>query len=1120
MFSHITALAKSPKLSKATSLSSHSAPYGARSGDQLTSDSSFASIDGEARHKARHAESHFNSELETLRQHNAEEPSTARYSGRLRANSAQTINSILTSSTHTTNTNSATSPGVFQPGFGIPANTRPDSMASQSSSISYLPKSGTRVLISPFSQSNHSKDSSGLLSKGRSTPPPARRRFRTLSNASFSMRRERSAQQPQQLEVQLHRQHEQRQRQQQQQQQQQQQRHRRAHTDQISTDNSGQQQLEEHLLSRPTSASNYQDVPRKAHLPGRSTSQNHDSRPPPSAERGPRNERRHSSIPRPVPTPLKITSHSFTTSLPESAHTSRSTPNSRPRGSDLFSASGPLPSELSSFGSAQSQPQKRWSIVDTHIGSHQAPLAPTDARPNPGRAAHSLTRVATTSLAVPTGRRHIKQKASSPERPHPSRRQSTTPIASQEVRVRPESLINPSNFPTEAPAGFKFNPTMIDEHTHASQQPQIPIRQESPEELIQYLERLIGYDELRLLTHVDKLLHQCMYTFLESESTKQVPQDSTHPNRRSIGNGILGRLGWKNKKGTSTPEPLSRSKSNPRAEYLAEDRRATFGLWAGAPTRPVKGGVFGSSLEDGDTFSCVTVIGGHKHLIPIVIFSLVEEIYARGMETPGFMRIAGKAEKIDALADAFEHAPLNRDGVDLASEDIHVLCSLFKRYLRALPEPLMSRELFHILWSFCVRQRKSTNPGHLKSTIAAAQCIMRLMPPRSFSLLIYVVAFLSQIPLFPQCKFSSTGIAKIFGPALFASRTQRNPASDERPIQALKWVLENWNMLTDGLLNEHFTVNFSESPPPMAASTQTTCVSEPSSPEPSYPSPIGTPMAGQDVTPPELQSPEELATDDALEPTSANSRRLLEWRSHSQLRKSNSSAQHIVDRYEAHEKNFPMTDDQVRHLKQETLDSLDEITVSKRPQEVVSHSPIIEFEVLPNIAEVTTETQVTFSSGDDHPHPEQPTPDIVGETFSRQSLIEGEDKPGSKSTRTQILVLNEPFEPTSGMTKPIADSLTVPEYKPDIRAVKGQSAVSGCPTLKSLDTAEVDNLIIQGLQLRETMSREKLCDCHTEDRDRAERMLKESIALIQTHQDMLSRMKSQLIGLLNQEGEN
>ncbi|KAA1091006.1 hypothetical protein PGT21_020436 [Puccinia graminis f. sp. tritici] len=1112
MFSHLTtALAKSPKLSKSNSLSSHVMMYDARPGDQLAGDSHFAPGDGEARYQARQAEyNHYHSELETLRQHhNADERPADYYSGRLRANSAQTMNSIRTSSTHTTNTNCATSPGVFQQAYEIPAKPRPDSVASQSSSIVYPPKSGTRALILPFSKSNQPKDISGSLSKERPTPPPVLHRFRTLSNASFSMRREQSLQQPHQLEAQVKQQ-------QHQHHQQHQQQHHRAHTDQIFSEKNGHQQLEERLISRSSSASNHQDFPRKLHLPTRSTSQNHDSRPPPLVDTSPQNGRRRSSIPRPALTPLKSNNYSFSTNAPEANNTSRSTPNSRSAGAVDFSTAGHfqnnLPPERSSRDITQTLPSKRWSIVD----SQQAPSVVTGARPNLAKSTNPSGRVSSTSLTAPKGRGPIKPRTPVPE----SRRRSIVANESQTARARPESFTNTSNFRPETPPGFKYNPTVLDGDTHTSHPPQIPVRQESPEELIQYLERLIGHDELRLLTHVDKLIHQCTHTFLEGETTKQLPQDTSHPNRRSIGNGILGRLGWKNKKGTTTPEPPSRSKSVQRREISTDDRRATFGLTAGNTARLSRYGIFGCSLEESDPFSCVTVIGGHKHLIPIVMFSLVEEIYARGMETPGFMRIAGKVEKIDALAEAFEQAPLHGEGVDLASEDIHVLCSLFKRYLRALPEPLMSRELFHIFWSFCVRQRNSPDPGHLKNTIAAAQCIMRLMPPRSFSLLIYVVAFLSQIPLFPQCKFSSTGIAKIFGPALFGSRTQRNPASDERPIQALKWVLENWNMLTDGLLNEHFTVDFANSSaPPIDSSIPAACVSESNSPVPSCQSPAEIPTVAQDVQPLVLQSPEQIPSTATLEPISVSSRKLLDWRSQSNghLRKSNSSAQNIVDRYEAHEKSFSMVDDQVKHHKQESSDSKDRLDCSARSSAPGSPSPIIEFEGLSKINEVTTETQASSNTGDDHRQPKQTECMSMGETFRRQSQNEGEEK---ARPRTQVIVLNEPFQPATVAVNSIADNLPVPEYHSNNREIKAQSTISYSQTLKSLDSIEVENLITQGLQLRQVLSNEKLCDCNFVDRSRAQRMVKQSLELIKAHQDMLSEMKSQLTELLNEDGKD
>jgi len=671
----------------------------------------------------------------------------------------------------------------------------------------------------------------------------------------------------------------------------------------------------------------------------------------------------------------------------------------------------------------------------------------------------------------------------------------------------------------EAPVGFKFNPTVGDEGTPTRQHTQIPIRKESPEELIQYLERLIGHDELPLLTHVDKLLNQCMRNFPDGNNAhKEAAQDSTHGNRRSTGNGILGRLGWKAKKGSSPPEPTSKSKSTHGKELSHEDRRATFGLLPGPSMRRIELGVFGRPLEESDSFSCVTVIGDHKHLIPIVIFALVEEIYARGMETPGFMRIAGKAERVDALAESFDLAPLYPGAIDLGSEDVHVLCSLFKRYLRTLPEPLMSRELFHILWSFCVRERKSAKAGHAKNAIAAAQCLLRLMPSRSFSLLIYVVAFLSQIPLFPQCQFSSTGIAKIFGPALFGSRTQRNPTSDERAIQALQWILDNWNALTDGLLNEHFTVSFSESPKPTPSSPPLTSVSALASSQPSSP-----PL--MDNSSLKVPTPDtHLVTQ---EESLASGRGPLACRPQSILRTSNSSAQHIVDRYEAHEKNL------AGHLQPGTSGSQDEaeLCLQTAPQ-----SPLIG--ALTNITEGSNEMTSNIA-GSALPSPPKPDSTVLKNDAAIpldpmksadkpasnecQGLVEKEEKRISKFHRQSVLVLNEPARPTNTTRLPdqTIDVIKSPELGTNKRTEKSLSAISGRLTMQSLDSYEVTSLIAQGRQLQElqaAMKPERTCDCliNTVRKKHAEVMLKQSIDLIQCHQDLLSHMKSELSDLLSQ----
>lgn len=327
-------------------------------------------------------------------------------------------------------------------------------------------------------------------------------------------------------------------------------------------------------------------------------------------------------------------------------------------------------------------------------------------------------------------------------------------------------------------------------------------------------------------------------------------------------------------------------------------------------------------------------------------------------------------------------------------------------------------------------------------------------------------------------------------------------------------------MLTDGLLNEHFTVNFSDlSAPPIDPLIPTTCVSESNSPVPSCQSPAEIPAVAQDVQPLVLQSSEQFPSTATLVPISVSSTKLLDWRSQSNghLRKSNSSAQNIVDRYEAHEKSFAMVDDQVGHHKQESSDSKDRLDCSAQPSAPGSPSPIIEFEGLSKINEVTTETQASVNTDDEHRHPKQTECMSMGETFRRQSQNEGEEK---ARPRTQVIVLNEPFQPAAVMVSSIVDNPPVAENHSNNRGIKAQSTISYSQTVKSLDSIEVENLISQGLQLRQVLSHEKLCDCISVDRSRAEKMVKQSLELINAHQDMLSQMKLQLTELLNQDGKD
>lgn len=62
--------------------------------------------------------------------------------------------------------------------------------------------------------------------------------------------------------------------------------------------------------------------------------------------------------------------------------------------------------------------------------------------------------------------------------------------------------------------------------------------------------------------------------------------------------------------------------------------------------------------------------------MPIVVFATGEEIYRRGMRTPGLMKLAGENSRVGRLMEIYNGGPDYGDSFDLSLESIHVVTSL------------------------------------------------------------------------------------------------------------------------------------------------------------------------------------------------------------------------------------------------------------------------------------------------------------------------------------------------------------------------------------------------------------------------------------------------------------
>lgn len=63
------------------------------------------------------------------------------------------------------------------------------------------------------------------------------------------------------------------------------------------------------------------------------------------------------------------------------------------------------------------------------------------------------------------------------------------------------------------------------------------------------------------------------------------------------------------------------------------------------------------------------------------------------MHIEGLFRLSGAASDVRQLANEFDRPPYYGKHLDLSTYDIHTITGVVKKYLRALPEPVIPRHL-------------------------------------------------------------------------------------------------------------------------------------------------------------------------------------------------------------------------------------------------------------------------------------------------------------------------------------------------------------------------------------------------------------------------------------------
>ena len=139
------------------------------------------------------------------------------------------------------------------------------------------------------------------------------------------------------------------------------------------------------------------------------------------------------------------------------------------------------------------------------------------------------------------------------------------------------------------------------------------------------------------------------------------------------------------------------------------------------------------------------------------------------MNTEGIFRIGGQHSEIKALRDKFERNAV--DNLDKNLHSVNTVASLLKLYLREMPEPLLSYELYECFKAIGDIEDDDTR----KESICA---IISILPKYNYECAGFLLRFLKKVSSNSSInKMDSRNLALIFAPNILKSEDNDHVAS-------------------------------------------------------------------------------------------------------------------------------------------------------------------------------------------------------------------------------------------------------------------------------------------------------------------------------------------------------
>ncbi|KRX89647.1 Minor histocompatibility protein HA-1, partial [Trichinella pseudospiralis] len=160
-----------------------------------------------------------------------------------------------------------------------------------------------------------------------------------------------------------------------------------------------------------------------------------------------------------------------------------------------------------------------------------------------------------------------------------------------------------------------------------------------------------------------------------------------------------------------------------------------------------------------------------KHLednqisVPFVLKTCIEELETRGLDVKGLYRVCGVKSNIEQICEKFE-----RQKVELSTVLPTNIASIIKLYLRQLPEPLLTHELYHSFVELANKypEMKSTEQLSISlNIITDLKRICNMLPSANYRTLKLLCLHLNRVSWFEmENQMSPTNLGIVFGPSL------------------------------------------------------------------------------------------------------------------------------------------------------------------------------------------------------------------------------------------------------------------------------------------------------------------------------------------------------------------